>query len=85
MELVFIGSHLAEKLISLGHKVIIIDNFSNGKINNIKSFKNKIKLIKADISKANSKWTNCFKKADYVFHLAASRYSSKYKSPKEIF
>ena len=23
----FIGSHLAEKLISLGHKVIIIDNF----------------------------------------------------------
>ena len=67
----FIGSHLAEKLISLGHKVIIIDNFSNGKINNIKSFKNKIKLIKADISKANSKWTNCFKKADYVFHLAA--------------
>ena len=27
----FIGSHLSERLVSLGHKVIIIDNFSIGK------------------------------------------------------
>ena len=27
----FIGSHLAEKLLKLNHKVIVIDNFSIGK------------------------------------------------------
>ncbi len=67
----FIGSHLAEKLIMLGHKVIIIDNFSNGKDINIRGLRNKIKLIKADISKNSRKWTDCFKNANYVFHLAA--------------
>ena len=27
----FIGSHLCDKLVSLGHKVILIDNFKVGK------------------------------------------------------
>ncbi|MGA3193108.1 MAG: GDP-mannose 4,6-dehydratase, partial [Candidatus Bathyarchaeia archaeon] len=31
----FIGSHLTEELLSQGHKVTILDNFSNGKMNNI--------------------------------------------------
>ena len=32
----FIGSHLSNKLIQLGLEVIIIDNPSNGRLNNIK-------------------------------------------------
>ena len=32
----FIGSHLCEKLLTLGHKVILIDNFSVGKIEKLK-------------------------------------------------
>ena len=35
----FIGSHLAEFLVNKGHKIIIIDNLSTGRLNNIKSFK----------------------------------------------
>ena len=31
----FIGSHLSDKLIKLGYEVIIIDNLSNGRLNNI--------------------------------------------------
>ena len=66
----FIGSHLAEYLVSKNHKVIIIDNLSTGRLSNLKSFKNKVKFVKADISKLN-KWTENFKNTQVVFHLAA--------------
>ena len=36
----FIGSHLAKFLITKGHKVIIIDNLSTGRLSNIKTYKN---------------------------------------------
>ena len=32
----FIGSHLTEKLIKLGHQDIVIDNFSVGRKKNLK-------------------------------------------------
>lgn len=31
----FIGSHIVDKLIKMGHKVVIIDNLSTGKIDNV--------------------------------------------------
>ena len=66
----FVGSHLVEKLVKLKHKVIIIDNFSNGKLENIKKVKDKVQIIKADISKQNN-WKKYFKDIDVVIHLAA--------------
>ena len=39
----FIGSHLAEKLVNLGHKVIIIDNFFIGKKKKFKKNQKKFK------------------------------------------
>ena len=65
----FIGCHLAESLVKLNHKVIILDNFLIGRKKNIKKIKNKIKIIKCDISK-NGNWTKYFNKVDWVFHLA---------------
>ncbi len=67
----FIGSHLVEKLIKLHFKVIVIDNLSTGRIENINKFINKIVFIKGDI-----RLPKTFKKIDkikidYVFHLAA--------------
>lgn len=49
----FIGSHLAEKLLKIGYKVICVDNLLTGKKENIKHlFKNKnFKFIRADIAK----------------------------------
>ena len=46
----FIGSHLAEFLIKKKHKVVIIDNLSTGRLTNIKTFRNKVKFVRADIS-----------------------------------
>jgi UDP-glucose 4-epimerase len=65
----FIGSHLVEQLVKLGHQVTVLDNFCTGKIKNLKNVKKKIRIIEIDIS--NSNLEKYFKKIDYVFHLAA--------------
>ena len=49
----FIVSHLSEKLIKMGYKVIIIDNLSTGRLENISKFKNKVKFYKFDIKNKN--------------------------------
>ena len=66
----FIGSHLAEKIYSMGHNVTIIDNFSAGNLENLSKLKKKVKIIKANI-KNLKKIEKYFKKVDIVFHLAA--------------
>ena len=35
----FIGSHLCERLIKDGHQVFAIDNFSTGRVENLKSLR----------------------------------------------
>ena len=47
----FVGSHLVERLVELGHKVTVLDNLSSGKIKNLKKVKKKIKFFKIDLSK----------------------------------
>ena len=47
----FIGSHLVEHLVKKNRKVVVIDNLSTGRLENLKEFKGKIKFIKCDISK----------------------------------
>ncbi len=66
----FIGSHLVDKLVELNNEVIVIDNFSTGRIDNLNKSINEINLIEADISK-NTDWIKSFKNVDHVFHLAA--------------
>ncbi len=65
----FIGSHLVERLCNK-HKIIVIDNLSTGRIENLKKFLPKITFIKADISKIE-KIEKYFKGVSKVFHLAA--------------
>jgi UDP-glucose 4-epimerase len=66
----FIGSHLAEHLLKKNNKITIIDNFSTGNLSNIQEIKDKVKIIRADVSKIGT-WGNSFKNKDIVFHLAA--------------
>ena len=66
----FIGSHLVEALVKLNKKIVVLDNLSTGRLDNIKPFLKKIKFINCDISK-KGKWINEFNKKCYVFHLAA--------------
>jgi UDP-glucose 4-epimerase len=63
----FIGSHVVDKLIGLGHEVTVIDNLFTGLKENVNP---KAKFIKKSI---NSNLDEIFEKGkfDFVFHLAA--------------
>lgn len=64
----FIGSHLVDKLIQKGNKVIVIDNLSTGKKENLNP---KVKFYKIDI--CSPKISQIFKieQPEIVFHFAA--------------
>ena len=67
----FVGSHLVDQLISDGHEVHIIDNFSTGKKENCN---NKAIYHELDISdtKLHTEFINIMKNGDGLFHCAAS-------------
>ena len=66
----FIGSHIAEQLVTLGHNVTIIDNLNNGKKENLDAIIDKIKFINGDIRDFEL-LKKTFKNIDGVFHQAA--------------
>jgi UDP-glucose 4-epimerase len=66
----FIGSHLVETLLNLGHEIVVLDNFSTGRLENISHILNKIELVECDLSIAGN-WMEYFNDIDWVFHLAA--------------
>ena len=66
----FIGSHLVDALLEKGDNIIVLDNFSTGRSQNLDHVVEKIQLIECDISKPGE-WQDLFKNIDYVFHLAA--------------
>lgn len=66
----FIGSHVVDKMLSQGHHVVVLDNFSTGRATNLAHIEEKIKLVECDISKKDD-WISFFDGADYVVHLAA--------------
>lgn len=63
----FIGSHLVEYLVNRGDNVIVIDDLSTGKLENIYSFCNRV-----IIGSVQTFSDSVVRDVDYVFHLAAS-------------
>lgn len=69
----FIGSHLAEKLLSSGGIVSIIDDLSTGSIDNIEHLKSNVNFeYKIDSVMNEHLLAELIDKADVVFHLAAA-------------
>ena len=66
----FIGSHLVDALLALGHEVTVLDNFSTGRAENLAHVGSEIQLHECDIS-TTGPWTQLIKNGDWVFHLAA--------------
>lgn len=68
----FIGSHLVDRLLKEDYEVVVIDNFSSGRIENLAQHnKNKnLKIVKEDVADFD-KIKKYFDGTDYVFHLAA--------------
>ena len=69
----FIGSHLAEELLGNGNEVIILDNLSTGRYENIEHLlKNKsLEFVEGDILDVNLV-DKLVEKVDSIFHLAAA-------------
>ena len=79
----FIGSHIVDKLVDLGHEVLVIDDLSAPQ-NSEFYFNPNAKYIKKDISTEDC--LQFFHKVDCVFHLAArSRIQPTISSPNECF
>lgn len=68
----FIGSHLVDRLLKDEHEVIVIDNFSGGREENLAEHKDndKLQIKKADVSDFEE-IKDYFKGVSWVFHLAA--------------
>lgn len=80
----FIGSHLVERLVELKYNVIVIDDLSNGSLQNIKKVKQNIKFLKTDLN--SKKIFKYFKNVEAVFHLAAlADIVPSIENPKKYF
>lgn len=72
----FIGSNIVEELVRRGEKVRVLDNFSTGKRENLRSFLDKIELVEGDI-RDKSSLDKALTDIDYVSHQAALRSVAK--------
>ncbi len=66
----FIGSNLARFVLEKGHDVMILDNFSTGKHENIAEILNDITLVTGDL-RDMATVDDCVRQCDGIFHLGA--------------
>jgi UDP-glucose 4-epimerase len=66
----FIGSHLAKRLVSLGHDVVILDNFSTGRRSNLEALASDVEIIEGDIQSYERAF-HAVRGCEVVFHEAA--------------
>jgi len=65
----FIGSHIVDRLISDGHEVVVLDDFSTGHRSNLTEHE-RLTIVEGDISNADTV-NECMQGIDWVFHKAA--------------
>lgn len=78
----FLGSHLSEKLLSLGHEVLCLDNFFTGELRNIEHLRNNrnFEVIRHDVT------FPIYLEVDAIFNLACPASPVQYqKNPVQTF
>ena len=66
----FIGSNTVEELVRRGHSVMVLDDLSTGKEENLSSVAGRIELLRGSIADLETVRAAC-RGVDYVLHLAA--------------
>jgi nucleoside-diphosphate-sugar epimerase len=69
----FIGSHLVERLLNDGKTVVVIDDFSTGRLENLRAVKKnpRLKIVRLKISDCKD-LPKLAAKSEFIFHLAAT-------------
>ncbi len=68
----FIGSHVVERLVALGHRVRVLDNLSEGRRENLAAVWDRIEFIEGDLRDPEIV-RRAVRDVDYVLHQAALR------------
>jgi UDP-glucose 4-epimerase len=81
----FLGSHVVKFLLNEKKKVVVLDDFSNGKAYHLKDVENNsnLKMIKGDITN-NEDVKLVFTDCDTVIHLAVLCLRESIKNPKRV-
>lgn len=79
----FIGSHLVERLLDLNCHVVVLDNLSSGKLQNIPCDSRRLSFVEGDI-RDFAMVKRVTKKADTVFHLAEFIPNTKQSGPGHV-
>jgi nucleoside-diphosphate-sugar epimerase len=66
----FIGSHLVDRLVSVGWSVRVLDDFSTGRERNLERSREEVELIRGDVSQEGV-LEEALRGVDLVFHQAA--------------
>ncbi len=66
----FIGSHLVETLVSRGHRVRVLDDFSTGRRSNLHAVQDRVEIAEGSVANPHVVG-GAVKEIDWIFHLAA--------------
>lgn len=66
----FIGSHLATRLLALGHRVRVFDDLSSGKLTNLEHVKSQVDFVQGDL-RYDEECLRVCRDIEFVFHQAA--------------
>jgi nucleoside-diphosphate-sugar epimerase len=66
----FIGSNTVDELVRRGHNVVVLDDLSSGKAENLVSVKGKTEILRGSVTDLDRLYEAC-RGVDYVLHLAA--------------
>lgn len=79
----FVGSNLVHRLYDLGYNVVIVDNFSNGDLDNLYPLEDisVLHMDISDLSNVNLIVKQCNHRIDIIYHLACTALLPSFKEP----
>jgi len=77
----FIGSHLVEALVGLGRDVTVLDDFSNGSLDNLSQVSSRVTVVEQDVSKPFEDLLRS-KAVDEIYCLACYPRQISFQNPR---
>jgi nucleoside-diphosphate-sugar epimerase len=79
----FIGSNIARRLVERGERVVIYDNFSTGKHENLEEIADRVRIVEGDVTDLRDLKSEAKKCAFILHHAAIPSVQRSMKSPED--